>query len=65
MRVLVAVKRVVDYAAKIRVLPSKASVDTSSVKFQMNPFCEIAVEGNTKMIDGRLFISFQQSIYVA
>lgn len=37
-RVLVAVKRVVDYNAKIRVVGG--AVDTSNVKFSMNPFCE-------------------------
>lgn len=44
MRVLVAVKRVVDYAVKVRVLPNKTGVDLNSVKMAMNPFCEIAVE---------------------
>lgn len=45
MRVLVGVKRVVDYLAKIRVNPDRISgVDQSNVKMSMNPFCEIAVE---------------------
>lgn len=44
MRVLVAVKRVVDYAVKIRVKPDKLGVQTKNVKMSMNPFCEIAVE---------------------
>ena len=43
MRVLVGVKRVVDYAVKVRVKPDKKGVDTA-VKMSMNPFCEIAVE---------------------
>ncbi|KAI0561975.1 Electron transfer flavoprotein beta subunit [Gracilaria domingensis] len=43
-RVLVGVKRVVDYAVKVRVKPDGSGVDTSSVKMSMNPFCEIAVE---------------------
>ena len=43
-RVLVAVKRVVDYAAKIRVKPDNSGVETSNVKMSMNPFDEIAVE---------------------
>jgi electron transfer flavoprotein beta subunit len=44
MRVLVPVKRVVDYAAKIRAKPDKSAVDIANVKMSMNPFCEIAVE---------------------
>ncbi|KAG6393089.1 hypothetical protein SASPL_147319 [Salvia splendens] len=44
MKILVAVKRVVDYAVKIRVKPDKSGVETSNVKMSMNPFCEIALE---------------------
>ncbi|XP_010522483.1 PREDICTED: electron transfer flavoprotein subunit beta, mitochondrial [Tarenaya hassleriana] len=44
MKILVAVKRVVDYAVKIRVKPDKTGVDTQNVKMSMNPFCEIALE---------------------
>ncbi|CAL9045424.1 unnamed protein product [Musa banksii] len=44
MKVMVAVKRVVDYAVKIRVKPDKSGVETSNVKMSMNPFCEIALE---------------------
>mgnify|MGYP000442238713 CR=1 FL=1 len=44
MRAVVAVKRVVDYATKIRVSPDKSGVDLANVKMSMNPFCEIAVE---------------------
>jgi hypothetical protein len=44
MRALVAVKRVVDYAVKIRVKADKTGVETAGVKMSMNPFCEIAVE---------------------
>eukprot|EP00271_Cylindrocystis_brebissonii_P010433 TRINITY_DN26617_c0_g1_i1.p1 TRINITY_DN26617_c0_g1~~TRINITY_DN26617_c0_g1_i1.p1 ORF type:complete len:252 (+),score=42.62 TRINITY_DN26617_c0_g1_i1:225-980(+) len=44
MRILVAVKRVIDYAAKIRVKADKSGVETNNVKMSMNPFCEIAVE---------------------
>nr|CAD7590074.1 unnamed protein product [Timema genevievae] len=43
-RVLVGVKRVIDYAVKIRVKPDKTGVVTSGVKHAMNPFDEIAVE---------------------
>jgi electron transfer flavoprotein beta subunit len=44
MRVLVPVKRVVDYNVKIRVKPDGSGVDTANVKMSMNPFDEIAVE---------------------
>ncbi|MBS9402143.1 electron transfer flavoprotein subunit beta/FixA family protein [Halomonas sp. TRM85114] len=44
MKVLVAVKRVVDYNVKIRVKPDHSDVDLTNVKMAMNPFCEIAVE---------------------
>ena len=44
MKVLVAVKRVVDFNVKIRVKPDGSGVDLSNVKMSMNPFDEIAVE---------------------
>jgi len=44
MRVLVPVKRVIDYNVKIRVKPDGSGVDTANVKMSMNPFDEIAVE---------------------
>ncbi len=44
MKVLVPVKRVVDYNVKIRVRPDGSGVDTANVKMSMNPFDEIAVE---------------------
>ncbi|HLT77616.1 MAG TPA: electron transfer flavoprotein subunit beta/FixA family protein [Ferrovibrio sp.] len=44
MKVLVAVKRVVDFNVKIRVKPDKTGVDLANVKMSMNPFDEIAVE---------------------
>jgi electron transfer flavoprotein beta subunit len=44
MRVLVPVKRVVDYNVKVRVKPDGTGVDTANVKMSMNPFDEIAVE---------------------
>ncbi|KAM3326732.1 electron transfer flavoprotein subunit beta, mitochondrial isoform X1 [Capsicum chacoense] len=44
MKIMVAIKRVVDYAVKIRVKPDKSGVDTKNVKMSMNPFCEIALE---------------------
>jgi electron transfer flavoprotein beta subunit len=44
MRVLVPVKRVVDYNVKVRVKPDGSGVETANVKMSMNPFDEIAVE---------------------
>lgn len=44
LRVLVACKRVIDYAVKIRIKPDKTGVVTDGVKHSMNPFDEIAVE---------------------
>jgi len=44
MKVLVPIKRVVDYNVKIRVKPDGSGVDLANVKMSMNPFCEIAVE---------------------
>ncbi|WP_017430572.1 electron transfer flavoprotein subunit beta/FixA family protein [Vreelandella jeotgali] len=44
MKVLVAVKRVIDYNVRIRVKPDQSDVDLTNVKMAMNPFCEIAVE---------------------
>jgi electron transfer flavoprotein beta subunit len=44
MKVLVAVKRVIDYNVKIRVKGDNSGVETANVKMSMNPFDEIAVE---------------------
>jgi electron transfer flavoprotein beta subunit len=44
MKVLVAVKRLIDYNVKIRVKPDNTGVETANVKMSMNPFDEIAVE---------------------
>src|SRR5579864_5343590 len=44
MKVLVAVKRVIDYNVKIRVKSDKTGVETANVKMSMNPFDEIGVE---------------------
>ena len=44
MKILVPVKRVVDYNVKVRVLPDDSGVDTRNVKMSMNPFDEIALE---------------------
>jgi electron transfer flavoprotein beta subunit len=44
MRILVGVKRVVDYAVKVRVAADGRGVELANVKMALNPFCEIAVE---------------------
>lgn len=46
MKILVPIKRVIDYAIKIRVDPTKGpqGVQLANVKMSMNPFCEIAIE---------------------
>ena len=44
MKVLVPVKRVIDYNVKARVKPDQSGVDLANVKMSMNPFDEIAVE---------------------
>ena len=49
MKILVPVKRVIDYNVKIRVKPDETGVETQNVKMAMNPFCEIAVEEAIRM----------------
>jgi len=44
MKVLVTVKRVIDYNVKVRVKPDNSDVDLANVKMALNPFCEIAIE---------------------
>jgi electron transfer flavoprotein beta subunit len=49
MKVLVGVKRVIDYNVKIRVKADNTGVETANVKMSMNPFDEIAVEEAIRM----------------
>jgi electron transfer flavoprotein beta subunit len=44
MKILVGVKRVIDYNVKVRVKSDNTDVDLANVKMALNPFCEIAVE---------------------
>ena len=44
MRVMVAIKRVIDFNVKVRVKPDGSGIDAANVKMSMNPFDEIAVE---------------------
>ncbi|KYQ48755.1 Electron transfer flavoprotein subunit beta [Trachymyrmex zeteki] len=53
-RVLVGVKRVIDYAVKIRVKPDKSGVITDGIKHSMNPFDEIAVEEAVRMKEKKI-----------
>ena len=49
MKVLVAVKRVIDYNVKIRIKPDGSGIETNNVKMSMNPFDEIAVEETVRL----------------
>lgn len=49
MKVLVAIKRVIDPYTKIRIKPDNSGVETDHVKMTINPFCEIAVEEAIRM----------------
>ena len=49
MKVLVPVKRVIDYNVKVRVKPDHTGVDLANVKMSMNPFDEISVEEAVRM----------------
>src|SRR4029078_12523141 len=49
MKVLVSVKRVIDFNVKVRVKPDGTGVETANVKMSMNPFDEIAVEAAVRL----------------
>ena len=49
MKILVPVKRVVDFNVKVRVKADQTGVELANVKMSMNPFCEIAVEEALKL----------------
>src|SRR5690554_1266826 len=49
MKVLVTIKRVIDYHVKVRVKADQSDVDLANVKMAANPFCEIAVEEAVRM----------------
>jgi electron transfer flavoprotein beta subunit len=44
MKIVVAVKRALDYTARVRVKPDGSGVELSGARMSMNPFCEIALE---------------------
>lgn len=49
MKIIVAVKRVVDYNVKIRVKSDNTGIETANIKMSMNPFDEIAVEEGVRL----------------
>jgi electron transfer flavoprotein beta subunit len=49
MKILVGIKRVVDYNVRVRVLPDGSGVDTDGVKMSVNPFDEIALEAALRL----------------
>lgn len=51
MKILVPVKRVIDYNVKVRVKSDGSGVDLANVKMAMNPFCEIAVEEAVRLLE--------------
>lgn len=51
MKILVAVKRVVDHTVRIRVRPDGSGVDTDNAKFSINPFCKNAVEAAVQLAE--------------
>ena len=53
MKLLVAVKRVIDYNVKVRVKADQTGVETANVKMSMNPFDEIAVEEAVRLLEAR------------
>jgi len=53
MKVLVGVKRVIDYAVKVRISADKTGVELKNVKMSMNPFCEIAVEEAVRLKESK------------
>ncbi|KAM7026287.1 electron transfer flavoprotein subunit beta isoform 1-T1 [Acridotheres tristis] len=54
LRVLVGVKRVIDFAVKVRVAPGGGGVQTQGVKHALNPFCEIALEEAVRLKEAGL-----------
>ncbi|CAN3375257.1 hypothetical protein DIURU_002171 [Diutina rugosa] len=49
LRVLVPIKRVIDFAIKPRINKAGTGIDTKGVKFSMNPFCDIALEESLRL----------------
>ena len=59
MKILVPVKRVIDYNVKVRVKTDGSGVDLSNIKMSMNPFDEIALEEAIRIKEANIsFLSF-------
>jgi len=54
MRLLVPVKRVIDYAVKIRIRPDKLGIEKNNVRMSLNPFCELAVEEAVRLKEQKI-----------
>lgn len=54
MRILVPIKRVIDYSVKIRVKNDFLGVEKANVKMGINPFCEIALEEAIKLKESKI-----------
>ena len=54
MKILVPIKRVVDYNVKIKVKSDNSGVDLENVKMSMNPFDEIAVEESVRLKEKKI-----------
>jgi electron transfer flavoprotein beta subunit len=66
IRILVGVKRAIDYAVKIQVKTDKSGVVTEGVKHSMNPFDEIAVEEAIRLKDFmRNFLLLKETLRTA
>ena len=51
MKILVPVKRAIDYNVKVRVKADESGVDLANVKMSINPFDEIAVEEAVRLVE--------------
>ena len=54
MKILVPVKRAIDYNVKVRVKADESGVDLTNAKMAINPFCEIAVEEAVRLKEKKL-----------
>ena len=65
MKLLVGVKRVIDYAQTVRVAPDNLGVVLQNMKMSMNPFCEIAVEESIRLKEKNIASEVQTSLCYA
>lgn len=49
MKILVAIKRALDYSSRLRLTTDRKNVDLTGAKLSMNPFCEIALEAAVQL----------------